>query len=159
MASASYRVSDGSENPQDGTDNDKDHPDGPQNGDAGDESDDKQNDSEEDHVVPQSLDLGRARGESTETQGRPGKCPVTHASRIPPYGRCMGFTVTSRISGRGQRPHIRASRRWQPVSSPVLTPKRVAAETGWRFLVLAATLWVLMRVIGAVRLVATSPTA
>lgn len=31
---------------------------------------------------------------------------------------------------------------------------RVAAEAGWRFLVLAATLWVLMRVIGAVRLVA-----
>ncbi|MEU9002214.1 AI-2E family transporter, partial [Streptomyces sp. NPDC048551] len=30
---------------------------------------------------------------------------------------------------------------------------RVAAEAGWRFLVLAATLWVLMRVIGAVRLV------
>uniref|UniRef100_UPI0040402E34 AI-2E family transporter n=1 Tax=Streptomyces sp. SJL17-4 TaxID=2967224 RepID=UPI0040402E34 len=32
-------------------------------------------------------------------------------------------------------------------------PVRVAAEAGWRFLVLAATLWVLMRVIGAVRLV------
>ncbi|MFE4258951.1 AI-2E family transporter [Streptomyces sp. NPDC056883] len=31
---------------------------------------------------------------------------------------------------------------------------RVAAEAGWRFLVLAATVWVLMRVIGAVRLVA-----
>ncbi|MCX5613457.1 MULTISPECIES: AI-2E family transporter [unclassified Streptomyces] len=31
---------------------------------------------------------------------------------------------------------------------------RVAAAAGWRFLVLAATLWVLMRVIGAVRLVA-----
>lgn len=31
---------------------------------------------------------------------------------------------------------------------------RVAAEAGWRFLVVAATLWVLMRVIGAVRLVA-----
>ncbi|MFG2640100.1 AI-2E family transporter [Streptomyces sp. NPDC048370] len=30
---------------------------------------------------------------------------------------------------------------------------RVAAEAGWRFLVLAAALWVLMRVIGAVRLV------
>ncbi|MFJ1864471.1 AI-2E family transporter [Streptomyces sp. NPDC088097] len=30
---------------------------------------------------------------------------------------------------------------------------RVAAEAGWRFLVLAATVWVLMRVIGAVRLV------
>ncbi|MEU8777034.1 AI-2E family transporter [Streptomyces sp. NPDC048606] len=30
---------------------------------------------------------------------------------------------------------------------------RVAAELGWRFLVLAATVWVLMRVIGAVRLV------
>ncbi|MFD6892501.1 AI-2E family transporter [Streptomyces sp. NPDC059957] len=33
---------------------------------------------------------------------------------------------------------------------------RVAAEAGWRFLVLAATVWVLMRVIGAVRLVALS---
>ncbi|MFC8276675.1 AI-2E family transporter [Streptomyces sp. NPDC057271] len=32
-------------------------------------------------------------------------------------------------------------------------PVRVAAEAGWRFLVLAATLWVLMRVIGEVRLV------
>ncbi|WP_133899552.1 AI-2E family transporter [Streptomyces sp. KS 21] len=31
---------------------------------------------------------------------------------------------------------------------------RVAAAAGWRFLVLAATVWVLMRVIGAVRLVA-----
>ncbi|MER5760285.1 AI-2E family transporter [Streptomyces sp. NPDC002082] len=31
---------------------------------------------------------------------------------------------------------------------------RVAAEAGWRFLVLAATVWVLMRVVGAVRLVA-----
>ncbi|MFJ2747956.1 AI-2E family transporter [Streptomyces sp. NPDC087297] len=30
---------------------------------------------------------------------------------------------------------------------------RVAAEAGWRFLVLAATLWVIMRVIGSVRLV------
>lgn len=30
---------------------------------------------------------------------------------------------------------------------------RVAAEAGWRFLVLAATLWVVMRVIGSVRLV------
>ncbi|MDJ0380373.1 AI-2E family transporter [Streptomyces sp. G-G2] len=30
---------------------------------------------------------------------------------------------------------------------------RVAAEAGWRFLVLAATVWVLMRVIGAVRIV------
>ncbi|MEV7520431.1 AI-2E family transporter [Streptomyces sp. NPDC091371] len=30
---------------------------------------------------------------------------------------------------------------------------RVAAEAGWRFLVIAATVWVLMRVIGAVRLV------
>ncbi|MFD3548780.1 AI-2E family transporter [Streptomyces sp. NPDC058655] len=33
---------------------------------------------------------------------------------------------------------------------------RVAAEAGWRFLVLAATLWVLMRVIGSVRLVVLS---
>lgn len=33
---------------------------------------------------------------------------------------------------------------------------RVAAEVGWRLLVLAATVWVLMRVIGAVRLVVLS---
>ncbi|MFD7256858.1 AI-2E family transporter [Streptomyces sp. NPDC059874] len=48
---------------------------------------------------------------------------------------------------RGARPRLR-----DPAAA-VPWAVRVAAEAGWRFLVLAATLWVLMRVIGAVRLV------
>lgn len=52
-------------------------------------------------------------------------------------------------------PELRRGDGPKPRSSADSVPwaVRVAAEAGWRFLVLAATLWVLMRVIGAVRLV------
>ncbi|MEU6879484.1 AI-2E family transporter [Streptomyces sp. NPDC046712] len=52
-------------------------------------------------------------------------------------------------------PELRRGDRRRPQGPAASVPwaVRVAAEAGWRFLVLAATIWVLMRVIGAVRLV------
>lgn len=56
-----------------------------------------------------------------------------------------------------ERERVAEARRARPrTRDPALTVPwgvRVAAEAGWRFLVLAAALWVVMRVIGSVRLV------
>ncbi|WP_327309582.1 AI-2E family transporter [Streptomyces sp. NBC_01298] len=56
--------------------------------------------------------------------------------------------------GPARTPHGPAGTGARDPASAVPWGVRVAAEAGWRFLVLAATVWVLMRVIGAVRLVA-----
>ncbi|MFJ7265404.1 AI-2E family transporter [Streptomyces sp. NPDC099050] len=56
--------------------------------------------------------------------------------------------------GPPQAPHGPAGTGARDPAAAVPWGVRVAAEAGWRFLVLAATVWVLMRVIGAVRLVA-----
>ncbi|MBM9504470.1 AI-2E family transporter [Actinacidiphila acididurans] len=61
------------------------------------------------------------------------------------------FTAPPRVSLPAQRTG--------PVTDPVsVVPwsMRVAAEIGWRLLILAGTVWVLMRVIGAIRLVVLS---
>ncbi|WP_327724827.1 AI-2E family transporter [Streptomyces europaeiscabiei] len=72
--------------------------------------------------------------------------------------------------GAGGSPHSSAGARDQKVVAPVLSTRpdpasavpwgmRVAAEAGWRLLVLAGTVWVLMRVISSVQLLVLSFTA
>lgn len=63
-------------------------------------------------------------------------------------------------SSRSQPDHVPAPPTYPPASSPRSDPAvavpwgmRVAAEAGWRLLVLAGTLWVLMRVISTIQLV------
>ncbi|WP_328544255.1 AI-2E family transporter [Streptomyces europaeiscabiei] len=72
--------------------------------------------------------------------------------------------------GAGGSPHSSAGARDQRAVAPVLSTRpdpasavpwgmRVAAEAGWRLLVLAGTVWVLMRVISSVQLLVLSFTA
>jgi putative heme transporter len=70
--------------------------------------------------------------------------PVSAAPPVPGDAPVYGGAPASVPSAAGQRPDPVAVIPWGI---------RVAAEAGWRLLVLAGTLWVLMRAIGEVRLV------
>lgn len=93
---------------------------------------------------------GRGGGGERRTLGVP--------SAGAPAGRPSGGPSPARTARHGTSsplPRVRARRR-RPARPADAVPwgVRVAAEAGWRLLVLAGTLWVLMKVISTVRLVA-----
>ncbi len=81
------------------------------------------------------LERRRAEAEARDAEEPPGPedQPPEHVPPPPPYAPAVAA-----------RPHPAGAVPWG---------MRVAAEAGWRLLVLAGTLWVLMRVISAVQLV------
>ncbi|MES9524767.1 AI-2E family transporter [Streptomyces capoamus] len=96
--------------------------------------------------MSERLDERRVEAEQDDTD-RPGRArraaPVAPAAPAePPAGTAPLVRRTAPSSGRRPDP-----------AEAVPWGVRVAAEAGWRLLVLAGTLWVLMRVISAVQLV------